>query len=175
MCGFISGLSPFNHFQFALIHGPNIPGSYAILLFTTSDFTSITSHIHNWVLFLLWACLFILSRVISLLISSSILGTYQFGELIFQCRIFLPSHTVHGVLKAGMLKWFALPFSSGPCFVRTLHHDSSIWVALYSVPHSFIKLHKAGIIQSFCLVFCDCGFHSACPLIDEDKRSAQAS
>ena len=27
----------FDHFQFALIHGPNIPGSYAILLFTASD------------------------------------------------------------------------------------------------------------------------------------------
>ena len=26
-----------------LIHGPNIPGSYAILLFTASEFTSITS------------------------------------------------------------------------------------------------------------------------------------
>ena len=24
----------FDHFQFALVHGPNIPGSYAILLFT---------------------------------------------------------------------------------------------------------------------------------------------
>ena len=34
-------------------HGPNIPSSYAILLFTASDFTSITSHIHIWVLFLL--------------------------------------------------------------------------------------------------------------------------
>ena len=50
----------FDHFQFALIHGPNIPGSYAILLFIASDFTSITSHIHNWVLFLLWLRLFIL-------------------------------------------------------------------------------------------------------------------
>ena len=29
-------------------HGPNIPGSYAILLFTASDFASITSHIHNF-------------------------------------------------------------------------------------------------------------------------------
>ena len=27
----------FEHFQLALIHGPNIPGSYAILLFTASD------------------------------------------------------------------------------------------------------------------------------------------
>ena len=44
----------FDHFQFALIHGPDIPGSYAILLFTASDLASITSHIHNWVLFLLW-------------------------------------------------------------------------------------------------------------------------
>ena len=40
-------------FQFALIHGPNIPGSYAILFFTASDLASITSHIHNRVLFLL--------------------------------------------------------------------------------------------------------------------------
>ena len=37
----------FDHFQFALIHGPNIRGSYAILLFTASDLASITSHIHN--------------------------------------------------------------------------------------------------------------------------------
>ena len=28
----------FDHFQFILIHGPNIPGSYAVLLFTASDF-----------------------------------------------------------------------------------------------------------------------------------------
>ena len=33
----------FDHFQFAWIHGPNIPGFYAILLFIASDFTSITS------------------------------------------------------------------------------------------------------------------------------------
>ena len=41
----------FDHFQFALIHGPNISGSYTILLFTASDLASITSLIHNWVLF----------------------------------------------------------------------------------------------------------------------------
>ena len=61
---------------FALIHGPDIPDSYAILLFTASDLASITSHIHSWVLFLLLLHPFILSRVISPLISSSILGTY---------------------------------------------------------------------------------------------------
>ena len=55
---------------------PNIPGSYAILLFTALDLASITSHIHNWVLFFLWLHPFILSGVISPLISGSILGTY---------------------------------------------------------------------------------------------------
>ena len=35
-------------------------------------------------------------------------------------------HSVHGVLKASILKWFAIPFPSGPHFVRTLHHDLSI-------------------------------------------------
>ena len=98
-----------DHFQFTLIHGPNIPGSYAILSFTTSHFTSITSHIHSWVLFLLWLHLFILSGVIYPLFSSSMLGTYWPEEFIFQCHIFLPVHTVHGVLKAGLLKWFAIP------------------------------------------------------------------
>ena len=73
--------------------------------------------------FLLWLHPFILCGVISPLISSSILGTYRPGEFIFQCPIFLPFHTVHGVLKARTLKWFAIPFSSGPCFVRILHHD----------------------------------------------------
>ena len=73
---------------FTLIHGPNIPGSYAILLFTASDFTSITSHIHAWVLFSLWLHLFFLSGVISPLFTSSILGTYWPGEFIFQCHIF---------------------------------------------------------------------------------------
>ena len=111
---------------FILIHGPNTAGSYAILFFITLDFASITSHIHKWVLFLLWLCLFILSGVISPLISSSILGTYRPGEFISQCPIFLPFHTVHGVLKARILKWFAIPFSSGPHFVRTLHQDPSI-------------------------------------------------
>ena len=30
----------------------------------------------------------------------------------------MPFHTVHGVIKARILKWLAIPFSSGPCSVR---------------------------------------------------------
>ena len=33
---------------------------------------------------------------------------------------------VHGVLKARILKWFAIPFSSGPHSVKPLHHDPPI-------------------------------------------------
>ena len=98
----------------------------AILLFTASDLVSITNHIHNWVLFLLWLHRFILSGVISSLISSSILDTYRPGEFLFQYSVILPFHTVHGVLKARILKWFAIPFSSGPHSVRPLHHDLSV-------------------------------------------------
>ena len=115
----------FDHFQFILIRGPNIPGSYAILFFTASDFMSITSRIHSWVLFSLWLSLFILSGAISPVFSSSILGTYQPGEFIFQYHLFAFSYCSWG-FKARILKWFAIPFSSGPHFVRTLHHDPSI-------------------------------------------------
>ena len=84
------------------VMGPDL--SFSNIQFTASDLASITSHIHNWVLFLLWLQPFILSGVISPLISSSILG-YQPGEFIFQCPIFLPFHTVYAVLKARILKW----------------------------------------------------------------------
>ena len=93
---------------------------------TALDFTSINSHIHNWALCSLWLRLFILSGAISLLFSNSILGTYQPREFIFQCHIFLPIHTVHGVLMARILKWVVIPFSSGQDFVRTLHQDQPV-------------------------------------------------
>ena len=114
-----------NWTEFTLIHGPNVPGSYAMLFFTTSSFSPNTSHIHNWVLFLLWLHLFILSEVSSVLFSSSILDTYRPGEF-FQCFTFFPFHITHGVLKAIILKWFATSFFSKPHFVRTLHQDPSI-------------------------------------------------
>ena len=38
----------------------------------------------------------------------------------------LAFHTVHGVLKARILKWLAIPFSSGSHSVRPLHHDPSV-------------------------------------------------
>ena len=116
-----------------------------MLLFTASDFTSITSHIHNLVLFLLWLSLFILSGVISPLISGNILGTYRPGEVIFQCPIFLPFHPVHGVLKAKILKWFATPFSSGPHFVKASGGDG-FQVELFQI----LKDDAVKVLHSTC-------------------------
>ena len=42
--------------------------------------------------------------IISPPFSISICGTYQPGEFIFQCPVFLPFHTIHGVLKARIPK-----------------------------------------------------------------------
>ena len=55
----------------------------------------------------------------------------------------LPFHTVHGFLKARILKWFALPFSRGQVLseLSTMTHPS--WVAPHSMAHCFTELHKA--------------------------------
>ena len=110
----------FDHFQFTLIHSPVF---YAGLFFTALDYTFTTRNIYNWASFLLWLSLFSPSRAISLILSSSVLDTYQPGRFMVQCHILLPFHTVHRILKARMQMWFAIPFSNGPHFVRTLHHD----------------------------------------------------
>ena len=45
---------------------------------------------------------------------------------VIHLSFFLSFHTVCEVLNAKILKWYAIPFSSGSYFVRTLHHDTSI-------------------------------------------------
>ena len=117
----------FDHFQFALLHGPDIPGSYGILLLQHQTLLLSPVTPTTGVVFALVPSLH-LSGVFYPLISRSILGTYRPGEFIFQYPIFLPFHTVHRVLKARILKWFAIIFSSGPHSVRPVHHDPSVLV-----------------------------------------------
>ena len=96
--------------------------------------------------------------VISLHISSSIVGTYRPGEFIFQCHMFLPFHTVHGVLKTRVLKWFAIPFTSRPHSVKPLHHDPCILCG--PTEHGLVSLSDTRLwsVWSDWLLFCDCGF-----------------
>ena len=88
------------------------------------------------------------SGVIALLFSSSILGTYWPGEFIFQRHIFLPFYTVHEVLKARILKWFAIPFSMDHVLSELSTMTRPSWVALHSMAHSFISC----IISKFIFV-----------------------
>ena len=133
----------FDHLQFALIHGADIPGFHAILLFTASDLASITSHIQSWVLFFLWLHPFFLSGVISPLISSSILGTYWPGESPFQYPIILPFHMFMGFSRQEY--WSGLPFPSpvdhilsdvSPPWPSHLWWSHTAWI-------SFTELDKA--------------------------------
>ena len=71
------------HFQFILIHGSNVPGSYAILFLTTSHFTFTNRHTHNWASFLLWPSLLILSGANFPPFTSIILDVFQPVGLIF--------------------------------------------------------------------------------------------
>ena len=133
----------FDHFQFTLIHGPNIPDYYAILLFTMLGFASITSHIHNWVLFFLWLHPCILSGVISPLISSSILGTYRPGEFLSVAYFFYLFILL--MVFSRQECWSGLSF---PSPVDNILSESSnktrpSWVALLSMVHSFFELDKA--------------------------------
>ena len=66
------------------------------------------------------------------------LGSTSFGFLSF-CIVI----TVHGVLKAKILKWFAIPFSSGPHFVKLSTMTCPSWVDLQGIAHCFLELGKA--------------------------------
>ena len=120
-----------DHFQFALIHGPNVPGSYAIFPLTALDLVSIISHIHNPVTSTTGYC-FCFGSVSSFFLELSLhwspvayWAPTTLGPLSFSVH-FLPFPTVHGVPKARILKWFAIPFSRGPRFLRPLHHDPAV-------------------------------------------------
>ena len=97
--------------------------------------------------------------------SSSILGIYWPGEFIFQSPIFLPFHIIHGVLKAKILKWFAIPFSVDLILseLSTMTHLS--WLALHSMAHRFTELDKAVVHVIRLVSFLWLWFQFVCPLI----------
>ena len=63
----------------------------------------------------------------------------------FLCPIFLPVHTVHGVLKARILKWFAFPSPVDDVLSELSTMTCPSWVALQGMAHRCIELDKAVI------------------------------
>ena len=114
--------------------------------------------------FLLWLHPFILSGVISSLISSSILGTYWSGEFLFQHPIILPFVLFMGFLRQEY--WSGLPFLlQWTTFCQT----SPAWPGHLGWPHtawlSFIELDKA-VVHVIRLASCLwLWFQSVCPLM----------
>ena len=54
-----------------------------------------------------------------------------------------------------ILKWFAIPFSSGPCFVRIFTSTHPSWVTLHGMAHGFIELDKAVVhVITLILLLC---------------------
>ena len=114
-------------------------------------------------LFLLWLHLFILSGVISPLLSSRILGNYQPGEFIFQCPIFLPFHTTERNGKP--LQYFCLesPINSmkihtvGSCFF--IHSDNlhlltdSVKPFIFKLVIDTVGFNLAFYITTFSLIY----------------------
>ena len=68
-------------------------------------------------------------------------SAFRLGGLIFWGHRFVFS-IVHRVLKVRILEWVAIPSSSGPCSVRTLHSDLPSWGALHGKTHGLTELHK---------------------------------
>ena len=134
--------------QFTLIHGPNILASQAILFFTTSDFTFTTNSPSDTSTGEHGFCFGPASSFfLELFLCSSLVAywTLWLGRVIFWCHIFFPFYTVYGFLR-----W---EYSSGLLFPSRVDHILSelstitcpFWVALQSMAHNFIKLHKAMI------------------------------
>ena len=70
-----------------------------------------------------------------------------------------------GVLKARILKWFAIPFYSGPHSVRPLHHESTILGWPRRAWFSFIELDKAVVHTIRLASFLWLWFPCVCPLM----------
>ena len=136
-------------FTFILVHCEKfekyrqVKNTYAVLLFIASDLASITSHIHNWVVLLLWLHPFIFSW--------SYLSTdiqQHIGHLPTQgVPLSVSYHLAFSYCSWGsqgkntevachpLLQWTTLSDLS------TMTCPS--WVALQGMAHSFIELDKA--------------------------------
>ena len=136
------------------------------MLFTASDLASIISHIHNWVLFLLWLCL---SFFLELFLHWSPVAHWaptELGSSCFSILSFTFSYCSWvsqgentGVVCHALLQWttFCQTSPSSPVHLGWPH---TAWL-------SFIELDTTVVLWSDWLVFCDYGFSVSalwCPL-----------
>ena len=119
-----------------------VPMQYCSI-YKHQTFTSITSHIYNWVVVLLWLRLFLLSGVISPLISSSILAPTDLGSSSFSVISFCLFILFMEFSRQD--NWSDLPFPSPVDHVLSELSTMTClsWVALHDMAHTFFELDKA--------------------------------
>ena len=133
----------FDHFQFTLIQGLHIPGSYAILLFTALDCTSNTSHIHTGYCFCSGS---ISSFFLELFLHPSPVAYWAPTDLrssFFSVLSFCLFILFMGFSRQEYWSGLALPFPVDRVLSALPTMTRPSWVALYSMAHSFIELDKA--------------------------------
>ena len=157
--------SLFDHFQFALIHGHNIPGSYAILLFTASDLASITNpHPQLSVVFPLAPSLHSFWTYFSTDLEYHIGHLLTWGVPLSVSYHFAFSYCSWGsqgknteVVCHSLLQWATFCQWSTILVDHIFSEPSTItcpsWVALHGMAHSFIELDKA-VVHVIRLVSC---------------------
>ena len=71
------------------------------------------------------------------------MGDLPAWEVHLSLSYLLPFHNVHGVLKARILKRFAIPSPVDHVLSEPSTMTCSSWMALHDMAHSFIELDKA--------------------------------
>ena len=82
----------------------------------------------------------------------------------------LPFHTVHGVLKAGILNGLPTPSPVDHVLSELSTMTRPSWVALHGMAHSFIELDKAVIYVISLVSFLRLWFSFCLPFDGKDKR-----
>ena len=88
-----------------------------------------------------------------------------------QYHIFLPFHTVHGVLKGRIQTWLQFPFPVDYILSEFSTMTCPSWVALHGMAHSFIELVKAVVHMISLISFLWLWFLFSLPS-DKDKKLA---
>ena len=73
-------------------------------------------------------------------------------------------HAVHGILKARILKWFAISFSSGPCFVGHGIQSHHLMVNRWGNKGNSVRLYFLGAPKSLQMVAAAMKLKGACTL-----------
>lgn len=94
-----------------------------------SVFTFTTRHTQSWVSFLIWPSFFILTEIISNwhpFFPGSIFDKFWWGLMLW-CYIFLPFHTIFGVVYARILEWLPFPPLVDPILLELFTMIQLLW------------------------------------------------